>query len=478
MIEFYTLSWGMHIFITLMLGLCVLFQTLAMVLKFFSHKLNKIKVMENIFELAILLQIFVFSLLYGDMTNALKNGFLVPTGYERFRIIIFLVISIIAVIIYMDNKRLQVFAVIPAILIGLPIMEDIIGLYFPWMFIASLIFFLSRSIKICIFSSIALRTNISALSVTHAIDTLHTGVLFSENDGHILLSNHKMQKLMIAIAGRIFRNSVNFYDGLLSGEFESRYEKVELDGQVVYLLSDGTAWMFTKTDVILRRKKYIHISATEVSKTWTLTAKLQVHEQELRHKSEELKRTISNIYELTKEKEIDKGKMRVHDILGQRLTLLLRIIQQKDTLDHDLLKSLSKGLLDELKTEENEIEAKDELRNIQQIFADIGVAIKFDGKLPDNPQQSNLVIDIIRESSTNGVRHGLATIINIKSEVIKDEYKLTVSNNGHTNNKPIIPGSGIKTLKKKVSAQGGNLKIRHYPLFTLDLVLPGGDQYE
>ena len=80
MIEFYTLSWGMHIFISLLLGICVLFQTLALVLKFFCHKLSKNIVFEDLFEILILLEILVFSLLYGEMANAYKNGFFVQIG--------------------------------------------------------------------------------------------------------------------------------------------------------------------------------------------------------------------------------------------------------------------------------------------------------------------------------------------------------------------------------------------------------------
>ncbi|NMA49804.1 MAG: hypothetical protein GX947_08600, partial [Tissierellia bacterium] len=317
--------------------------------------------------------------------------------------------------------------------------------------------------------------SISALSIMQAVDTLPTGVLYSESDGYIVLSNYQMQNLMIAITGKVFRDAVKFYERLVSDKYKSRYKKVQLGGQAVYLLPDNTAWMFTKTDIQFRMRNYIHISAVDVSENWALTAKLQDQDNELRQKSSELKNTISNLHILSKEKEIENAKMRAHDILGQRLTVLLRMIQNDHKLDYDLLNLLSKGLLEELKAEDNKKSPLDELKSIQQIFTSIGVDINFKGQLPQDEEQANLVVDIVRESSTNAVRHGFAAKVDIESEKKGSSYNLNISNIGHTNSDPITPGSGIKTIRKKVNAMGGTLDIIAHPEFTLSVVLPGGD---
>lgn len=476
MIEFFTFSSGARIFITFILGICVLTQTMTLVLNFYSHRLTTYRVFENLLEIAILGVILLYAILHGQVVNAYKNGFLVPTGFENIRILIFLVVLILVVVLSVLNRSFLPLSLIPTTIILLPIMENVIGYAYPWFFLAALIFFIARSIKICVSSFIEIATNISALSVINAIDTLHTGVLFSEKDGYTLLSNFQMQNLMFAITGRVFRNSLDFYDMLVSDQYESRYKKAELDKQIVYLLPDGDAWMFTKRDIFLRRKKYIHITAADVSEQWSLTAKLQDQNQELRYKSDKLKQTIANLHILSKQKEIENAKMRAHDILGQRLTVLLRTIQNEHDLDHDLLISLSKGIFDELKAEQSEASPYDQLKSIQNIFAAIGVDIRFDGQLPDNYAQAHLFVDIIREGSTNAVRHGLATQINIKVEAKENAPKLTITNNGHTTTDPIIPGSGIGVMKNKVNGQGGNLNIIQHPIFTLSVLLPGGEQ--
>ena len=476
MIEFFTVSWATLIMITFILGICVLAQTFVIVLNFYRHDKTIRSIFENLFEVSILGEILILSLLHGEVVNGYKNGILVPVGYENIRIAAFFVILILALGVCFFNKTLMPLSVIVATAILLPLVENIIRYAFTWVFIAVLIFFLLRSIKIYVSSLITISTSISALSIIHAVDTLPTGVLFCESDGYIVLLNYQMQNLMIAITGEVFRVAVKFYEKLISDNYKSRYKKVQLEGQSVYLLPDKTAWMFTKTDIPFRMKNYIHISAVDVSEQWSLTAKLQEQDQELRKKSIELKNTISNLHILSKEKEIESAKMRAHDILGQRLTVLLRMIQNEDNLDYDLLKSLSKGLLKDLKAENDETSALYELKSIQHIFSSIGVDINIKGQLPEDEDQASLFVDIIREGSANAVRHGFATQVNIKSEEMEGSYNLEIRNIGHTSTGQIIQGSGLKTIRKKVDAQGGKLEIIPYPQFTLSVVLPGGEK--
>lgn len=447
-----------------------------MVLNFYRQEQSQRRVFENLLEVFILFSIIIYALLHGQVVNGHKNGIIVPLGYENLRITIFLAILILVLVLYLFDENLKKPVVIVATLPLLPAMEKIPGTFFPCFFLGALIFFLVRSIKICISSLIKIKTSISALSIIHALDSLSTGILFCENDGYTILSNYQMQNLMFLLTGQVFRNSVKFYNTLLSDKNKSRYEKVELEGQLVYLLPDETAWMFTKTNIEFKNKNYIHISATDVSENWALTAKLQSQDQELRKKSYELKDTIANLQVLSKEKEIENAKMRAHDILGQRLSLLLRMIQNEEVLDYDLLKSLLKGLLNELKAENNDRSAFDELKSIQQIFKFIGVEINFKGQLPEDKREASLFLDIIRESSTNAVRHGLASQVNIESEKRKDSYNLRIINDGHTSKGPITQGSGLKRMRKRVESLGGGLEIIPYPQFRLLVSLPGGDK--
>ncbi|NLB19640.1 MAG: hypothetical protein GX829_02090, partial [Clostridium sp.] len=142
------------------------------------------------------------------------------------------------------------------------------------------------------------------------------------------------------------------------------------------------------------------------------------------------------------------------------------MIQNQQNLDYELLKSMSEGVLDELMSNKDESEPKNEIKRLQRIFTAIDVNICYDGELPKNPDKALLIVDIIREAATNAVRHGLASQINVNSSVANNDYELTISNNGNTQTDSIIPGGGISTMEKKVSEQGGHIDIIQSPIFT------------
>lgn len=476
--EFYTFPWIGHIFIILILGISTLTETLLTSLKFIYNWKDRRQAFELFFEIFILFEIIIFSLLYGQMLSGYKNGFLLDSGYLNTRIIIFLFALVFGLINYIKNKDKDTFVALLAVSISLPVVEEIFKGIYLFLFIGALVFLLIRSIKNVINIYIEIRTNITAFAIPRGLDILHTGVLFSEAEGHIILINHQMMHLMLQLRGEIYRNSKTFYKLLALKEYESKYKKAELGGQTLYILKDGSAWIFTKTDISFKKKNYIHISASDVTKLWILTSKLQLQKKELKDKGDKLKKAISNLDSLSKKREIHEAKMRAHDILGQRLTVLLRIIQNEDKLDHDLLKSLSKGLLAELRLEKNKELPHEELERIQEIFSVIDVKIDFKGSLPDNIQHASLLLDIIRESCTNAVRHALATEINIKVELRENKHQLTISNNGYPPTAPITLGNGIKGMKKSICDHGGNLNIIEGPIFTLSVVLPGGNSYE
>lgn len=476
MIGLFKLSWMGAIFITFILGICVLAQTISIILMFYEKEKKLGQALKIFLEISILLELLLFSLLYGEIANGYRSGIVFSTGYSKSRIALFLIILILVLALNILNRRLSSAETLVLGLILVPGIENIMGRAFPWIFILVLLALLIRSIINSRQSLLAIRTGITALSVVNAIDTLPTGVLFCESDGYTILCNFQMQELIYLITGKVFRNSLEIYKLLISGEYKSNYKRIQLEGQSIYILPDYSAWIFKKTDIRIKRKNYLHISATNVSKNWEFTCKLQEQEAELEKKSQELKDTISNLQILSKEKEINKYKMKAHDILGQRLSILLRMIQDKDKLDYELLKNLSKGLLEELKSEDRETSPLEDLEKIQEVFSFIGVKIEFTGELPKDQVQGELILDIIREAATNAVRHGFAREINIEAKQTNDLYNLLIKNTGYTTRKEIVPGSGIKIMENKINENNGKLEIISYPDFILSVSIPGVDE--
>jgi len=441
MAEIYTWTWPVRSVIMFLLVLCVLSQTLALVLSFYSRK-RKLRALP---ELCVLAVILLCSLLYGQVLGSIDLRLIAPVNPTALRL-------------------------------------ALKGRIFIWICLIVILILLARSICISLLRYKEINTGISALSVKNAIDSLHTGILFSDPDGFILLSNAKMQRLMTEITGKIQRNGWHFYCTLTSGVLRPGCQKTEFEGQIVCLLPDGSAWMFTRTELPIGKKIYIQLTAADITERWELTAQLQRQGIQLEQSGEELKRTIANLHILSREREAQKAKMRAHDILGQRLSLLLRTVRNErdirleQALDHDLLRPLSLGLIDELLSG-SEPSPQDALEELRQGFGSIGVNIRLEGKLPEDKAKGQMFVDILREGVTNAVRHGFATEVAIQMEHRDDGFRMRIANNGPPPPEIPIEGGGLSAMRKRLEPYGGTLQVDFDPHFVLTIYLPGGEDY-
>lgn len=475
MAEFYAWPAAARLLLTFFIALSVLLQTLAALLSFTRHRSGRSQLPESVLELCVLLQVLACSLLHGQVMQGYADSLIAPTGYGALRISIFAALSLMAAVVAAMTKRPQPLLLLPASALTLPPVETVSGSAFACILVASMLFYLARSIYISVLRYREITTNISALSVKNMIDSLHTGLLFSEPDGFIVLSNARMQWLMQRILGRIYRNGNHFYELLASGKLLEGCRKAELEGQIVCLPPDASAWMFTRTELKIGRKSYMQLAATDITRRWALTAQLQRQESELINKGEELGRAMASLHILSRERAAQKAKMWAHDILGQRLTLLLRTIRSEQALDHALLCSLSQGLLEDLKGGGKAPFPQEELDDLRQLFGSIGVDIALEGDLPEDDAKGCLFTDIIRKSVTNAVHHGFATRILVRIDFSKGEYHLTVTNNGRTPPRPIVEGGGMAGIRKALEPYGGSIEVTTRPRFALTVDLPGGE---
>ena len=501
MIEFY--SWPRAVFylITLLFGFCALSQALAMVSSYYRHPRNRKWLFETLLELFVLIQIISCSLLHGQVHEGYFQGFYIPSGYAALRIVVFTALLLLTTVVFTLNKNIGRFSLLLVAvfsLITLPVIERHTGKAFAFLFIAGLFFYFIRGIRVSILRYREIKTSLSAFSVKNAIDSMHTGILFCENDGYILLSNARMEELIrIIFGGAAHRNANHLYERLVSGDIAC--PKTEFEGQIVCLLSglqpnltagsspgeasplDAGAWMFTRTELFFKRRKYIQLTATDISEQWQLTAQLQEKNDELKQRNKELNETIDNLHILSQERETQKAKMHAHDVLGQSLSVLLRSISGGQA-DYDQFRSMSQGLLDQLKSDRPVPSPHDEFESLKQVFGSIGVEILLNGELPQDNSKALLIMEIIRESVTNAVRHGFATQISVQIEYSgsgsgKDACKfagchLEITDNGQAPDVAIIEGDGLTGMGKKLAAHGGVLSVVTRPGFVLEVDLP------
>lgn len=472
MAEWYTWTHTSRLWLTFLLALCVLDQTLTVVLSWFRHPRNRTRICENILEAAILVQIFACSLVHGQAMHSYELGLVTPSGYIALRYAACAASAAMALIVAGLLRNPWPLAIIAASASVLPAMEGL-GSAFAYLYLATLAFWLLRSTHICILRYGEIRSSLSVLSIKNAIDSLHSGVMFGEQDGFILLANAQMQRLMLVISGRVRRNGWFFYQRLEEGEVQPGCRTAELEGQIVCLLPDQTAWMFTKSELHIHHKKYIQLTATDITLRWDMTERLQRQEQALQHKGEQLKQAIAGLHTLCRQRETQRAKMRAHDILGERLALLLQAVRNGESLDSDMLLSL-RGLIDELKAGPGAPCPQGELNTMQQAFGTIGVEVALDGELPPDNEAAMLLVDIIREGVSNAVRHAYATRVAVRISRGNGSWQLVLTDNGQPPRGRITEGGGISGMRRRVEQQGGALDIAPLPRFELTVDLPGG----
>jgi len=338
------------------------------------------------------------------------------------------------------------------------------------MYLTVIVFWLIRSTVLSFRYIKESKDSLSASSVKNMIDSMITGVMFCQQNGFILLVNERMQHLMLMITGKVQRNGRHFFGMLTLGEIEPGYSTKWFEDKIVIILPDESAWQFAITELSIGKKKFIQLTATEISEQWKLTTELNPQNDMLLKRQGELNDTIANLHILSIERETQKAKMRAHDILGEHLTVLQSIIFGNKTPDYALLRSLSQGLCGDRNAVSAEPTPQDELDSLSQIFQAIGVELAVTGSMPDDQEKGRLFVDIIREAVNNSVRHGFATKVIVHMVESTTESTLKISDNGYA---PLSlrEGGGISGMRKKIESFNGSMKVKIDPQFVILIVL-------
>ena len=433
---------------------CVAVQASAVAASFSRHKAPAVRWVESFVEICVLIYSLILALMISRINTNMKESLILSAGYIYLRYIILLIAVVLVLIVGILRKKPLYFDIILMMILTLPYTEVLSGHFFPLIYAFVLPFFMVRAIYIFISFRRAIRKEVSALSVKEAMDALHTGLLYSGADGTIYLINRRMQELQIALTGKVWRNGKDFRDAVLNG---NTLIKSELDNEKVFILPDGTACLFVGHEIEISKKKYMQVSACDVSERWKLTGELKRRENELKKRHDELTNTLRSLDEIHRKEELLKLKSKVHDTMAQRLTVLMRIFRAEISIDEVDLVSYADNMLSEVSASDFEDESSMEL--LCKIYEDIGVNLTIDGYVPKSPEYLSFYIGFVRECTINAVRHGLATEVSVTCILTENEISVSVTNNGTLPIYTIKEGGGITELRRRLNKLGGRLHI-------------------
>ena len=466
MFEFYRLDNSIILTLVMISSLCVAAQAMAVVAGFNRYKASALQWVENLMEVCILIHSVIHAFLISGVMDNMKSSLIVPVGLVGLRYGIFLMVVLFSVGVAILRRRPLSLANIPVAFLALPYGERILGRSFSQVYISIFLFWIGRALYICLMRRKNRYSEVSSFSIKDAMDALRTGLLYCGEDGEIYLMNRRMQELLLALTGKAWRNGLDIRDALLKGN--NTYitpEPLSLDGEKVYPPGDGTAWLFKEHEMIIAGREYIQISAVDVSRRWELTHELWKRENELRERGGELAAALENLDEIQRGEELVRLKSKVHDTMAQRLTVLMQVFRAEKSIAETDLKSYADDMLKEVR---EEVESgAGSIETLCRIYSDIGVSVKINGTMPQNPIYASFCADFIREGVTNAVRHGFATKVIVTYGNTDGSNTLSLEDNGFSYAGEIKEGGGIGELRRRLALLGGKLEIITQPQFIL-----------
>lgn len=206
----------------------------------------------------------------------------------------------------------------------------------------------------------------------------------------------------------------------------------------------------------------------DITEEYKLHQKLNGQNKKLKENNKKILLSIDNIEELEKEKNLLKLKNKYHDILGQNLSILQQYLNKENITQENFeeIKFMIQKMFIDI---EDTDDTNANLENLIKIHKKNGTDIIIDGKLPQNKETAKVFFEIIREATTNAIRHAGSSkvFVNIK-ETLEETYMIII-NDGRKPNEFITENQGIKDMRRKVKKLGGMFYISTVPEFSINI---------
>ena len=293
------------------------------------------------------------------------------------------------------------------------------------------------------------KETITDFSIKKVIDECEFGILVLKGK-EIKLINNKMYEILDKLnikkdyVTNIIRQSIDQLDKNYCVKVEDKY--------YVFVINNNEIITFDITEV------------------YELHQKLNEQNKKLKENNKKILLSIDNIEELEKEKNLLKLKNKYHDILGQNLSILQQYLNRENISQENFeeIKFMIQKMFIDI---EDADDTNTNLENLIKIHKKNGTDIIIDGKLPQNKEVAKVFFEIIREATTNAIRHAgsLKVFVNIK-ETLEETYMI-ITNDGRKPNEFITENQGIKDMRRKVKKLGGMFYISTVPEFSVNILI-------
>ncbi|MDW7670479.1 MAG: hypothetical protein SCK57_03145 [Bacillota bacterium] len=471
MVELYGLTPTTRILVSIMLVTTIALQSMRLFLMSF-HRENKVPGSILAYELSILVQVLILTFI---TTIPLIQRQVAAAYFHDLRGFVVMPIVLGLWITVRHGRKEPTFCA-GVLMFTLSLFAGQWALVF---FLVSCMYLFARSLLLLQVEWETLQTNISSLSLKEAVDRFPVGLLYADKRNRTLIRNPAMNQLLDHLNQYDVMDTRILWHNLSKAAATWNIQEWKVDDNLLVRTPGQGAWFITKEDIITQNMNYKQILAADITEEDKLTGMLEERNQQLEELQRELEQAAASMDRLIQEKEIVRMKTQIHDVLGQRLTILGRLLEAE--LDAPVLEKVIRPLITDLgQLIRDPIETSHHflLSSMVESYAFIGTAIHITGQMPERSEVAMTFVEIIRECCTNALRHGQANNVYLKLKDVEHHHCLEVQNDGTVPNNVLVEGGGIAGMRRRVEALQGNLSIILQPQFVIQVRVPrlGGDE--
>ena len=368
-------------------------------------------------------------------------------------------------------------------------------------FAVDAVYFFIRTVTFIALDARNSRKIVSPLSIADALRRLPEGILYADENGRVIIANDAMSHCLssLDIAGpssnvadiwnllnekasrelgihvpQEYMRKPGLWVILHIGEDEARlfsFENVDLSTQD--LAFDGPSPEAPQAPAVAALKTFGNKPATRII-AYDVTEEIRILEEteqtnaSLAALQQDLEASIENVREAAENEALLRMRARVHDVIGQRVSMLHRSLEDNEMSREKIeqLKPLLSSILEDLSAD-IQISPEDEIDATIAAFAMTDLEIHTEGGLPENPRHAKIFADAIREAATNAVRHGDAKRV----DAVIGESFIEISNDGIPADAMTVEGVGLSSIRHAVETEGGALSVTNAP-FTVRIEFP------
>lgn len=391
------------------------------------------------------------------------------------------------VVLMVHYRRLVMLAELLLVVAVTPPVVFAMGSAWTVVLIAEGAFFLFRSIAALLMDVRNRQEDITMFSTIETINVIPVGILYLDPRGRPLLMNRCMRKNLVELhmptdLGDMSGTWSSLRQlGMQPPERSKDRALIDLgrfgEDRAVVEVSPSEIRLFARDAVMVSGRPFEHViglDVTECAHAYDRLAQanhlLELAGQELQAQIEEVKKVADNAAYL-------RMRARVHDVIGQRLSILHRYLEEGRLDDESLeqIDPLLRSIAADLRSD-GASEPEEQLDDIVHAFGLVSVQIDVEGVLPRDARVATAFLQIIREASTNATKHAQAHRVHVRlwqeGADAGAVARMTISNDGSPAPVSYREGTGIPGMRHVAQDLGGSLEVHAAPPFTLAVSIP------